>query len=63
MTRYDVMVRIQIDATGPGEAFAHARAIEKLVKHPFVKGQIESEGVRVVGDIVVFLPQENRGAL
>ena len=60
MTRYDVMVRIQINATDPAEAFRHARAIETLVKHPLVKGQIESEGVRVLGDIVVFMPQENR---
>jgi hypothetical protein len=60
MIRYDVMVRIQIDARDPAEAFMHARAIESLVKHPFVKGQIENEGVRVAGDIIVFMPQEQR---
>ena len=61
MDRYDVMIRVQIDARDHADAFKQARSIEELVRNPFVKGQLENEGVRVASEPVVFMPQQNRG--
>lgn len=61
MPRYDITIRVQVEARDHDDAFRQARATETLVKNPFVKGQLENEGVRVVGEPVVFMPQENRG--
>ncbi len=58
MTRYNVWVLVQIDATDPAQAFQHTRAIEALVRHPFVRGQIEGEGVKVAGELTVMMPKE-----
>lgn len=55
------MIRIQIEAREQPDAYRQARAIETLVRHPFVRGQFENDGIRMVGEPVVFMPQENRG--
>jgi hypothetical protein len=46
-----------VEARSDEEALLWARVVEKLVKNSFVKSSIEAEGVRVVGDAVVFVPQ------
>jgi len=55
--RYAIPIQMVVEARSDEEALAWARIVEKLVKNSFVKSSIEAEGVRVVGDAVVFVPQ------
>lgn len=55
--RYTIPIQITVEARSDEEALAWARVVEKLVKNSFVKSSIEAEGVRVVGDAVVCVPQ------
>lgn len=54
---YKIPLEIVVDARSDEEALAWARVVEKLVKNSFVKSSLEAEGVRVVGDAVVFVPK------
>jgi len=55
--RYTIPIQMTVEARSDEEALLWARVVEKLVKNSFVKSSIEAEGVRVVGDAVVFVPQ------
>lgn len=48
--RYRVMMSVQVDARDDREAQAYALKLKELLKNPFVRMQLEAEGIRLAGD-------------
>ncbi len=48
--RFRILVSIEVQAQNEPEADAHAKKLSKLLKNPLLRMQLESEGIRLVGD-------------
>lgn len=48
--RFRILVSIEVDAGSDQEADEHAKKLSKLLKNPLLRMQLESEGIRLVGD-------------
>jgi len=57
MAQFFVPIDVAIEARDREDAFRQASSVQALVKNPFVRGQLENEGVQVK-KITVFMPQE-----
>jgi len=48
--RFRILVSIEVDAPSDDQAFENAVKLSKLLKNPILRMQLESEGIRLVGD-------------
>jgi hypothetical protein len=56
VSRWRVLLHIDIDANDEREAFAHGKKIEETLKNPIVRISLQSDGIRPIGDATVYKP-------
>jgi hypothetical protein len=57
--RYQIFLRVDVIARDDGEAYVHANKLGELLKNPMVKMAIEGEGIRIIGQPQVHMPQRD----
>jgi hypothetical protein len=55
--KYRLMLHFDIEARDDAEATDHAKKIGATVRNPLVRMSLESDGIRPIGDAVVYAPQ------
>ncbi len=57
--KYRVLMHVDIDAANDHHAVDVANKLGELLKNPLVKMAIDTEGIRTLGPVQVYMPKRN----
>lgn len=57
--RYRLLLHVDVDAGDDREAAECAKKLGALIKNPFVKMTLQGDGIRPLGEAVIYQPQRD----
>jgi hypothetical protein len=57
VSKYRLLLHFDIEARDDAEAVEHAKKIGDTVKNPLVRMSLESDGIKPIGQAVIYAPQ------